>query len=120
MGATDPGKCQHAAMRCPGAGRACTDRLSMLMLLALLAIAEPVLANKFETISGGVSGSLETKREWLRALFLGVAGLSLLGAMLAVFVPHRNALLLNFSNWKQSAAVLGVISAVFFGIALII
>jgi hypothetical protein len=92
----------------------------LLLLLLLLAMAEPALANKFETIGGGVSGSVDIKREWLQALFLIAGGISLLGAILSVLVPHRNALLLNFSTWKQSAAVLTVMGLVFFGIGLII
>jgi hypothetical protein len=97
-----------------------TGALALWILLAMAAFAEPALANKFETIGGGVSGSMEMKREWLQILFLVAGGSSLLGAILAIFVPHRNALLLNYSNWKQSAVVLGVMSLVFFGLALII
>lgn len=93
---------------------------AVLLLLAMAALAEPALANKFETIGGGVSGSVNIKREWLQTFFLIIGGLSLFGAMLSILVPHRNALYLNFSNWKQSAAVLGVMSVVFFGIALIV
>lgn len=85
-------------------------------ILALLCF-EPALANKFETIGGGVSGSSGIKREWLQKFFLVVGGLSLLSALLALVVPHNNALYLNFGNWKRSAIILFILSAVFFGIA---
>lgn len=80
------------------------------ILLCLLLVADPVLANKFETIGSGISGSVKIKREWLVLFFLSAGGVSLLFAVLAVFMPHKNALFLNFSNWKQSAIVLSVIA----------
>ena len=84
-----------------------------LCILVLLCI-EPALANKFETIGGGVSGSSGIKREWLQKFLLVAGGLSLLGSLLAIVIPHTNAAFLNFSNWKQSAIVLFVFAVVFF------
>ncbi|MCB1802362.1 MAG: hypothetical protein KDI82_11795 [Gammaproteobacteria bacterium] len=93
--------------------------LTLTATLLLLAV-EPALANKFETIGGGVSGSLHIKREWL-ITFLNIAGgISLFSAVLAVVVPRTNALYLNYSNWKQSAIVMLVIAgALFAGAALL-
>jgi len=90
-----------------------------LGVLALLFL-EPALANKFETIGGGVSGSSGIKREWLQNFFLVVGGLCLLFSILAVVVPHNNALYLNFANWKRSAIILFFLAAAFFGFAWLI
>lgn len=87
-----------------------------LGILAMLCI-EPALANKFETIGGGVSGSSGIKRDWLQKFFLVVGGMSLLSAVLALVVPHNNALFLNYGNWKKSFIILLVLSIFFFGIA---
>lgn len=89
----------------------------LLLSVILAALIDPALANKFETISGGVSGSFRFKQEWLQVFFLVAGGLSVLGAVLAVVVPHRNALYMNFSTWKQSAVVLVLLAVVFFGVA---
>ena len=89
-------------------------RYGLMILIVLLILVEPAMANKFETIGGGVAGSSGIKREWLQNFFLVVGGLSLLSALLAVFVPHNNALYLNFDNWKRSAIVLSVMAAAFF------
>lgn len=79
---------------------------------ALAPMIEPALANKFETISSGVSGSTLSKRDWLRGmLFLGAA-LSVLGCLAAIFMPRRNAHYLNYTNWKASAAVLASFAVV--------
>ncbi|WP_164513278.1 hypothetical protein [Thiosocius teredinicola] len=86
-------------------------------MLLLMLLIEPALANKFETIGGGVAGSSGIKREWLQKFFLVAGGISLFGAFLAVVVPRNNALFLNFRNWKASAAVLTVLSIIFFGAA---
>jgi hypothetical protein len=95
-------------------------RLALLCAVSLLVLLEPALANKFETIGGGVSGSVAIKREWLQGFFLVAGGLSLLGMVLAIAVPHRNALLLNYNNWKQSAVVLGLLALAFFGVAFVV
>jgi len=97
-----------------GIGYATT--LCILFLLYL----EPALANKFETIGGGVSGSSGIKREWLQNFFLVLGGLSLLGSVLTVVIPHKNAAFLNFSNWKQSAIVLFVFAVAFLATAAIL
>ena len=87
-------------------------RLLGLAMITLLIAVEPALANKFETIGGGVSGSAHLKQEWLKGFLYIVGGLSLLTTALAVFVPHNNALFLNFANWKQSAIVSFLIAVV--------
>lgn len=91
--------------------------LVWLPVVFLALLIEPALANKFETIGGGVSGSSGIKREWLQKFFLVVGGASLLGAVLAVVVPHRNALYLNYNNWKQSAIMLSILAVVMFAAA---
>ena len=88
----------------------------ILGILTLLFV-EPALANKFETIGGGLSGSSGVKRDWLQKFFLVVGGMSLLSAVLALVVPHDNALFLNYGNWKRSFIILLVLSIVFFSIA---
>ncbi len=93
--------------------------LSLLAIL-LLVLHEPALANKFETISGGISGSSQTKTAWLKDFLLVAGGISLFSALLAVVVPHDNALFLNSRNWKQSAAILLFIAMLLFGAALLV
>ncbi len=84
--------------------------LPILLLLAGLALlVEPALANKFETISGGVNGSFRLKREFVQTGLLAGGGGFLLGALLAVVIPRTNAAFLNFANWRNSAIVMGVI-----------
>lgn len=77
-----------------------------LLLILLLALDPAFAGNKFETISGGVSGSVKLKKEHIQIVLYVVSGIFLFSALLAVALPHRNALMLNFANWKQSAAVL--------------
>lgn len=95
-------------------------RLGLSVGILVVLCLEPALANKFETIGGGVSGSSGFKREWLQKFFLVVGGLSLLGAILAVVVPHDNVLFLNFDNWKRSSVILLFLSAIFFGAAFLL
>jgi hypothetical protein len=93
-----------------------TSAVGLLLLMSF----EPVLANKFETIGGGVSGSSSAKLDWLRGFLYVAGGISLLSSIMAVLVPHNNPLFLNFNNWKQSAAVLLAIAVLCFGAALLI
>ena len=80
--------------------------------VALLLWVEPTLANKFETIGGGVAGPTGLKREWLQRILFITAATGAIGAVLAVVYPRKNPLFLNFGNWKKSAAVMAVFSAV--------
>ena len=81
----------------------------LLSFFSLFLLIEPALANKFETISGGVNGSFTVKREFIQTAILIVGGGFLLGAILAVVVPRNNAAFLNYANWKTSAIVMGTI-----------
>ncbi|RMG33257.1 MAG: hypothetical protein D6720_11815 [Gammaproteobacteria bacterium] len=74
-------------------------------------LTEPALANKFETISGGVTGSTRLKRAFVQHLLLYGGGGFLVAAVLAVVVPHTNPVFLNYANWKVSAIVLAVIGS---------
>lgn len=93
-------------------------QIAILALTAMVACGiEPALANKFETIGGGISGSYGIKQQWLQKFFLVAGGISLLSAVLAVVVPHNNALFLNYGNWKKSAIILSILTVAFFSIA---
>ncbi len=79
------------------------------LFAAIALLADPALANKFETISGGVNGSLRVKRAFVQsALLYGGSGF-LIGAVLAVVVPHTNPAFLNYANWRNSAIVLAIL-----------
>jgi hypothetical protein len=85
------------------------------LVACLFVVCEPALANKFETIGSGVSGSAQAKRDWLRLLFFIAAGSLALASVLTVVIPHRNPLYLNYRNWKRSALVTGVLAAALAG-----
>ncbi len=85
--------------------------LWLLTALATLFLMEPALANKFETISGGVNGSFRLKRAFIQDMLLFGGGGFLVAAVMAVVVPRTNAAFLNYANWKASAMVLAVIGS---------
>ena len=84
-------------------------RLWPFLLIALVLLCDPVLANKFETIGSGVAGSFRLKREFLQVAFLVGGGVFLLSSLLAVVLPHTNAAFLNYRNWKTSAVILAIL-----------
>ncbi len=90
------------------------NKMHVLFLLAgsLLLLFEPALANKFETISGGVNGSFRAKTEFIQTLMLILGSGFMLGAVLAVVVPRSNAAFLNYANWKASSAVMATLGTV--------
>lgn len=93
-----------------------TQLLRLLPALLVLAIVcEPALANRLESIGGGLSGSFRMKREFLQTALLVVGSVFLFTALMAVIVPRNNASFLNFANWKASSIVLVVLSAICFG-----
>jgi len=89
-----------------------TTRLMFLLAGGILLLTEPTLANKFETISGGVSGSARVKTDFIQTLLLTLGSGFMIGAVLAVVVPRTNAAFLNYANWKSSAAVMATLGMV--------
>ena len=84
-----------------------------LLALAMLALfADPALANKFETISGGVSGSFRLKRAFVEQMLLWGGVGFMVTSVLAIVVPHTNPAFLNYANWRLSAIVLAVIGCI--------
>ncbi len=75
------------------------------LLLVCLLFSEPLLANKFETIGGGVQGSTRIKLEYLRVVAYIASGIFLLGGTLAILLHDRNAQTLNYTMWKPSAVL---------------
>ena len=94
--------------------------LGLLGCILVLCIADPALANKFETIGGGFSGSSGFKQEWLQRFVFIIGGACAVGALLAVVIPHNNPLYLNYNNWKPSAIIMAVLAAIFLGLGLLL
>ena len=92
--------------------KAPVDYFLFASLLAMLVLAEPALANKFETIGSGVAGSFHIKRESLQTGLLACGIALVVFALLAVIVPRTNAAFLNYVNWKASSAIMGIIGCI--------
>ncbi len=87
--------------------------ISQLILFGILAMSDISLlaGNKFETIGGGVSGSTPIKLESMRPIAMGFGVFLLAGGLLSLLpMGHKNALTLNYTNWKVSAAVFFIFS----------
>jgi hypothetical protein len=66
---------------------------------------EPALANKFETIGGGVQGSTQVKIEYLQVIAYVAGGLFIAAGILAIVLHNKNAQTLNYTMWKSSSAL---------------
>ncbi|MBT3046856.1 MAG: hypothetical protein AB2728_04255 [Candidatus Thiodiazotropha sp.] len=83
--------------------------LGMGLSLWLMTTA-PLLANKFETIGGGVQGSTRVKIEYLQVIAYVTGGIFLVAGILAIALQNKNAHTLNYTMWKPSAAIFFVLS----------
>lgn len=84
--------------------------LTSALLLLLLLLTDPALANKFETIGGGVKGSTQIKVAYLH-VFAYVAGVVFLVAgVLSILLQNRNALTLNYTMWRSSSILFFLLS----------
>ncbi|MEJ2693359.1 MAG: hypothetical protein P8166_09960 [Candidatus Thiodiazotropha sp.] len=81
------------------------------LLPAALLFCEPSLANKFETIGGGVQGSSQAKIEYLQVVAYVAAGIFLMAGILSIVLHDKNAQTLNYTMWKSSAALFFLLSA---------
>lgn len=85
------------------------NRTRILLLILLFALAclyiDPALANKFQTIGGGVSGSNKMKIEFLKWAAYVAAGVFFLAGALSVITRNNNTQTANYSLWKSSASI---------------
>ena len=80
------------------------------LLFILLLFTEPLLANKFETIGGGVQGSKQVKIEYLQVIAYVAGGIFLVAGVLAIALHNHNAQTLNYTMWKSSSALFFILS----------
>lgn len=92
--------------------------LALSLFLTLLFV-EPLLANKFETIGGGISGSSRVKIEYLQIIAFVAGGIFLIAGILAIVLHDKNAQTLNYTMWKPSAAIFFLLSIAAFAMAVL-
>jgi len=96
------------------------QRLSLYLVLILLLWgmgADPVLANKFETISGGVNGMNQEKIELLKTISLYAGGFLLFLSMIALLTRKRFEGFVGYSSRSggTSTTLIGVAVLTFAG-----
>ncbi|MES9939392.1 MAG: hypothetical protein ABW104_13020 [Candidatus Thiodiazotropha sp. 6PLUC2] len=88
--------------------------IPLILLFTLLLLSDPLLANKFETIGGGVQGSSKVKIEYLQIIAYVASVIFFVSGILTIALHNKNALTLNYTMWKSSATIffiLGLCSA---------
>lgn len=81
-------------------------------LLGGLLFCENLLANKFETIGGGVQGSTQIKVEYLQVIAYVTSGIFFAAGILAILLHNKNAQTLNYTMWKSSSAMFFLLSVI--------
>ncbi|PLY12490.1 MAG: hypothetical protein C0631_16675 [Sedimenticola sp.] len=81
-----------------------------VLLIGCLMIEPSLAGNKFETIGKGVSGTVQLKKNHLQVIFSVVGVVMLLLSVLTVVMPRNNSQMLNYTLWKQSAAIFFILS----------
>jgi hypothetical protein len=81
-----------------------------VLLIVLMTLSDPILANKFETIGGGVQGTTKVKIEYLQVIAYVASGIFLIAGILAVALHNKNSQTLNYTMWKSSAAMFFLLS----------
>ena len=95
----------------------------LLFFMLLFAGADPLYANKFETISGGVSGMDHEKIDLLKDISLYAGGFLIFLAILALATRNRFEGFLGYSGRGDSSAtikgsvILSVIGTLFIGLS---
>jgi uncharacterized integral membrane protein len=98
-----------------------TDKtiLPWLLSTGLLLFTHPLLANKFETIGGGVQGSTRLKIEYMQWIAYAASAIFLVAGVLTILLHNKNALTLNYTMWKSSATLFFLLSISAFTAAVI-
>ncbi len=81
-----------------------------ILVFTLLTLSDPLLANKFETIGGGVQGSTKIKVEYLITIAYVASAIFLIAGILSIALHNRNAQTLSYTMWKSSAAMFFILS----------
>ncbi|MES9832123.1 MAG: hypothetical protein ABW139_07730 [Candidatus Thiodiazotropha sp. DIVDIV] len=84
--------------------------MPLALLFILLILSDPLLANKFETIGGGVQGSNKVKIEYLQIIAYVASVFFLVSGILTIALHNKNALTLNYTMWKSSATIFFILS----------
>ncbi len=79
-------------------------------MLLVLCFSEPLLANKFETIGGGVQGHTGMKVDFLRVFAYVASAIFLVAGILSIALHDKNAQTLNYTMWKASSAIFFLLS----------
>ena len=94
-------------------------KLTGIILLFIFTLTicylEPAMANKFETIGSGVSGSSNVKIEYLKGIAIVAGIIMFIAATLAVVTRNRNTLTLNHTMWKSSSIILFLLGLISIG-----
>lgn len=96
---------------------------AILLILSVILIGlsiDPALANRFETIGSGVSGSMEIKIEYLKLSAFVISGLLFFSGLLAMTTNKKNAHELNYTAWKPSSIIFFVLGFTALIVALIL
>lgn len=88
--------------------------IMLILTLTMLTLFEPAFANKFETIGSGVSGSNRIKLDAMGTIALVFGIIMWLCAVLSVTIGQKNALMLSFTMWKESAFIFFIFGALSF------
>jgi hypothetical protein len=84
--------------------------LISFVTVVILIFCEPALANKFETIGGGVQGSTRAKVEILQIIAFVASAIFLIAGILAIALHNKNAQSLNYTMWKSSSILFFLLS----------
>ena len=76
--------------------------IPLITSLALLSIFDPALANKFETIGGGVTGLSQEKLQLLKQISLYSGGFLLLLSIMAMLTRNRFEGFVGYSSRGQA------------------
>jgi hypothetical protein len=77
----------------------------ILIATLLLICTAPALANKFETIGSGISGSTKFKIEYLKTAAYVTAVIMFIAGVLSIVMRESNAQSLNYTMWKPSSII---------------
>ncbi|MCG8100717.1 MAG: hypothetical protein JAZ05_16650 [Candidatus Thiodiazotropha taylori] len=84
--------------------------LVFAVAFVLLTLSDPSMANKFETIGGGVQGSTKIKVEYLITIAYVASAIFLIAGILAIALHNRNSQTLNYTMGKSSATMFFLLS----------
>lgn len=92
----------------------------LFLSLIVILVSDPAMANKFQTIGSGVTGSVTIKKEFIKNASLVASGVFFTLSVLALILHEKYKLTANYAMAKPASIIWAIIGVILLTVSLLI